>query len=111
MKGQFHYTFDIINECNMCGSPCETHIILGSRLNQSQGKNPRKKIGITTKVVKCTACALVYSNPRPTPFSIQDHYGVPAESYWKEDYFMINDKDFKGELNILNELLLLKEGA
>jgi 2-polyprenyl-3-methyl-5-hydroxy-6-metoxy-1,4-benzoquinol methylase len=94
----------------MCGSNTDKHKILGKRLNTSQGKNPRNKIGITTTIVKCTSCGLIYSNPQPVPFDIQDHYGVPPESYWKENYFTITDNYFQGELARLKTLLDFKDG-
>jgi len=94
----------------MCGSSTNTHKILGKRLNRSQGKNPEKKIGITTTVVKCSNCGLIYSNPQPIPFSINDHYGVPPENYWKEEYFTVSDNYFKGEVEKLNKLIDFKEG-
>ena len=34
----------------MCGSSTDLHKILGKRLNESQGKNPKNKVGITTTV-------------------------------------------------------------
>jgi len=94
----------------MCGSKTDTHKILGKRLNGSQGKNPNNKIGITTTIVKCTNCGLIYSNPQPVPFDIQDHYGVPPESYWKENYFTITDNYFQGEIERLKKLLDFKDG-
>jgi ubiquinone/menaquinone biosynthesis C-methylase UbiE len=92
----------------MCGSKTDTHKILGKRLNASQGKNPKNKIGITTTIVKCTNCGLNYSNPQPVPFDIQDHYGVPPESYWKENYFKITDNYFQGEIERLKKLIDFK---
>ncbi len=92
----------------MCGSGGETHKILGKRLNQSQGKNPKTKIGITTTIIKCTDCGLIYSNPQPVPFDIQDHYGVPPEDYWKESYFVVNENYFAKELKQLKQLIDIK---
>jgi ubiquinone/menaquinone biosynthesis C-methylase UbiE len=94
----------------MCGSKTDKHKILGKRLNGSQGKNPKNKIGITTTIVKCTNCGLVYSNPQPVPFDIQDHYGVPPESYWKENYFTVTDNYFQGEIERLKTLLDFNNG-
>ncbi len=107
---QLRYYFNYIDKCNMCGSKSETHKILGKRLNQSQGKNPRAKIGITTTVVKCTDCGLIYTNPQPVPFDIQDHYGVPPEDYWEESYFEINEAYFDKEINQLKKLIDIKDG-
>ena len=76
---QLTYHFNFIGHCNMCGSLAGNHKILGKRLNQSQGKNPQKKTGITTTICKCTTCGLIYSNPQPVPLDIQDHYGDDIE--------------------------------
>ena len=105
---QLRYYFNYIDKCNMCGSGGETHKILGKRLNQSQGKNPKTKIGITTTIIKCTDCGLIYSNPQPVPFDIQDHYGVPPEDYWKESYFVVNENYFAKELKQLKQLIDIK---
>lgn len=103
------YTFNHITHCNMCGEENTKHKILGRRLNKSQGLNPTNKIGLTTTICKCTNCGLIYSNPQPVPFNIQDHYGVPPEEYWKEDYFELNKDYFQGEIKQLKKLLDLKK--
>ncbi len=110
MNKQKRYYFNYIDSCNMCGSKTDTHKILGKRLNASQGKSPNNKIGITTTIVKCTNCGLIYSNPQPVPFDIQDHYGVPPESYWKENYFTISNSYFQGEIERLKKLIDFKDG-
>lgn len=110
MNKQLRYYFNYIDNCNMCEAKTDTHKILGKRLNQSQGKNPKKKIGITTTIAKCSNCGLVYSNPQPIPFDLQDHYGVPPENYWKEDYFQVNNNYFKGEIARLKQLINFKKG-
>ncbi|MBX2942947.1 MAG: class I SAM-dependent methyltransferase [Cyclobacteriaceae bacterium] len=94
----------------MCGSDSSIHLIMGKRLNQSQGTNPRNKIGIATTVVKCTTCGLIYSNPQPIPESIQDHYGVSPETYWRNDYFNLNREYFKNEIQTLKNLYNFNEG-
>lgn len=104
------YQFTTILNCNMCGASNAHHKILGKRLNQSQGKNPKSKTGITTTVVKCKSCNLIFSNPQPTPFDIQDHYGIPPESYWNEEYFISKDDHFINEINILKKLMHLSQG-
>ena len=81
------YIFEEVDVCNMCEDSTSSHKILGKRLNKSQGKNPKGKPGISTTVCKCRNCGLIYSNPLPIPFDIQDHYGVPPEDYWKDSYF------------------------
>ena len=82
----------------MCNSYSESHKILGQRLNKTQGLNPKKKIGITTSIVKCTNCKLIYSNPQPVPENIQNHYGVPPEDYWKPEYFNIDPTYFSTQV-------------
>jgi len=94
----------------MCGSQSHLHTILGKRLNHSQGKNPHKKRGITTSIIKCTNCGLIYSDPQPIPFDIQDHYGVPPEEYWVDEYFVFNENYFKTEIETLKPLLDFKAG-
>ena len=74
------YSFHSVENCNMCGS--SSFKILGKRLNSAQGKDPYNKTGITTTIVKCKSCDLIYSNPLPIPASIQDHYNIPPEEYW-----------------------------
>ena len=110
MKPQIRYTFNYIEKCTMCGSPTDKHKILGKRLNQSQGRNPATKIGITTTVAKCSNCGLVYSNPQPVPFDLQDHYGVPPEDYWVKEYFTLDENYFKGEIERLKKIIDVKDG-
>jgi SAM-dependent methyltransferase len=92
----------------MCGS--EESRVLGRRLNGSQGRGPRNKTGISTTVMKCQNCGLIYANPLPIPDSINDHYGVPPESYWTEQYFQVNPEYFSEELERLQTLLPFKQG-
>lgn len=109
-RPQLRYTFNYVEKCNMCGSPTSRHKILGKRLNQSQGKNPRNKIGITTTVAKCSNCGLIYSNPQPVPYDLQDHYGVLPENYWKPEYFTLNDLYYTGEIDRFKKLTDFKPG-
>jgi 2-polyprenyl-3-methyl-5-hydroxy-6-metoxy-1,4-benzoquinol methylase len=83
---------------------------LGRRLNTSQGKNPRNKVGIATTIMKCKNCGLIFSNPQPIPYDIQDHYGVPPENYWKPDYFKWDESYFKYEIGKLKELMPFQPG-
>ncbi|MEP2668354.1 MAG: class I SAM-dependent methyltransferase [Cyclobacteriaceae bacterium] len=94
----------------MCGSSTQSHKVLGKRMNRPQGKNPRQKVGITTTVLKCQMCGLIFSNPQPIPNSIQDHYAIDPKTYWKSDYFKLDDGYFKGEINTLMSLYKFKEG-
>jgi len=110
MRKQLRYYFNYIDNCNMCGSKIDSHKILGKRLNRSQGKQPKNKIGITTTIVKCSHCGLIYSNPQPVPFDLQDHYGIPPEDYWEESYLSMDENYFQGEINKLKKLLDIKVG-
>lgn len=102
------YTFREINLCNMCLSGKSR--ILGKRLNKSQGLRPGRKTGITVSVVQCKTCGLIYSNPMPIPLNIQDHYGVPPESYWKDQYFTVDENYFGGEIKRLKSLISFQAG-
>lgn len=103
-----NYRFEEVVVCNMCNSPTDQHRILGRRMNKSQGKNPHKKTGITVTVLLCKTCGLIFCSPQPIPINIQDHYGIPPESYWKGDYFNIEKSYFRHELEMLNSLLVIK---
>jgi len=95
----------------MCGSDTKNHIVMGRRLNRPQGRKPKKKIGISTTIVKCTDCNLIYSNPMPVPGNIEDHYGIPPESYWREEYFQLSDSYFQLEINKLKTLMKIEPGS
>lgn len=105
------YSFSYMEKCNMCGSSADKHKILGKRLNRSQGLNPKNKIGITTTIVQCSNCKLIYSNPQPIPFKIEDHYGVPPEKYWNESFFNMDKNFFAEKIRTLKTLLGNKKGA
>ena len=110
MKKQLRYYFNYIDKCNMCDSKTEAHKILGKRLNRPQGITPTKKIAIATTIAKCSNCGLIYANPQPVPFDLQDHYGVPPEDYWHEGHFKINENYFQGEIKRLKNLIDFKVG-
>lgn len=109
-KGTIKYEFNYLDKCNMCGSETSRHKILGKRLNTSQGKKPTQKLGITTTICKCKECGLIFSNPQPIPFSIQDHYGIPPENYWKKEYFTVDKNYFNNDIQRLKELMEFTEG-
>lgn len=94
----------------MCGDPTAKHKVLGQRMNRSQGLRPRKLDGITVSVKKCKQCKLVYSSPQPVPFDIQDHYGIPPESYWRPEYFTWHPGYFATEIADAKKLLNFHEG-
>lgn len=104
------YLFERIINCEMCGDDTSKHKIMGQRMNQSQGTSPKKKAGISVTVMRCTNCGLLYSNPMPIPFDIQDHYGTPPESYWKPVYFQLSDTYFSEEIRMAKELLHFQPG-
>ncbi len=74
------YEFIPVERCNMCGERDAT--VLGKRLSDSQGLRPNRRLGITTTVVRCPRCGLIYSNPLPVRASIDQHYNVAPEHYW-----------------------------
>ncbi|MBO72275.1 MAG: methyltransferase type 11, partial [Flavobacteriales bacterium] len=94
----------------MCSTSADNAKILGRRLNQSQGRKPQNKIGITVSVMKCKKCGLIYPNPMPIPEDIQDHYGVPPEEYWTEEFLTFDENYYQGHLDILETILPFKEG-
>ena len=99
------YKFNEVDHCNMCCQSSSKNKILGQRLSKSQGIKPKEKYGITTTVMQCTNCKLIYTNPQPIPFDIQDHYGVPPETYWKENYFTWTTDYFAHEISVAKKLL------
>lgn len=104
------YTFTSVESCDMCGQSKSKAVILGQRLNQSQGLKPKTKTGITVTVLQCTQCHLIYSDPRPAPVNIQDHYGVPPEKYWTEKYFQVNPDYFRSQSIKAKELVAFEPG-
>ncbi|MEO6902272.1 MAG: class I SAM-dependent methyltransferase [Bacteroidia bacterium] len=107
MKG---YNFKEIVKCEMCGESNQKHTILGQRMNKSQGFKPKNNVGITVSIQKCTNCDLIYSNPQPIPFDIQDHYGTTPEKYWKPEYFEWTKDYFSHQINEAKTLLNFKKG-
>lgn len=79
------YQYKVYSACPMCDASSTRFNILGKRLNHSQGLKPRKKPGITTTVVECRNCGLIFCNPQPLPLNIQDHYAIPPDSYWEKE--------------------------
>jgi 2-polyprenyl-3-methyl-5-hydroxy-6-metoxy-1,4-benzoquinol methylase len=103
------YTFKKIDSCCFCRS--SEFKILGKRLNSSQGFFPQKKTGITTTVVKCRNCNLIFSNPMPIPLSIDQHYGVPPEEYWAQEYFKLQENSMDGIIHWINSISKFEKGA
>lgn len=105
MNTPITYTFYPITHCNMCGSGSARHKILGKRLNQSQGRHPDRKTGITTTIMRCKDCGLIFSNPMPVPVNMQDHYGVEAEAYWQPEYLKTPAFAYKKELEKIKKII------
>lgn len=104
------YSFKMISNCEMCGSETKNHKVLGQRLNKPQGFRPKKKIGISVSIQKCSNCNLIYSNPQPIPNDIQDHYGTPPEDYWGESYFKWSPDYFAYQINEVKEMMPFEQG-
>lgn len=104
------YTFIENVRCNMCHSPAEEAQVLGMRLNQSQGRNPKEKTGIGVTICKCGRCGLNFPQPLPVPSSILDHYGLPPESYWNAAYFQIDPNYFCKQIDDAKRLLNFSNG-
>jgi 2-polyprenyl-3-methyl-5-hydroxy-6-metoxy-1,4-benzoquinol methylase len=103
------YLFKNIETCPFCDS--QVFKILGKRLNTSQGRNPKNKSGITTTIVKCSCCGLVFPNPLPIPEDIQDHYGIPPEDYWKPEYFVIPENYRSHLIKWMNNIQTIENGS
>ncbi len=100
-----YYTFEPITHCSMCGDPTTGHRVLGRRLNKKQGRSPGREKGVCVTIVRCRACGLIYSDPQAVPMSIDDHYGVPPESYWDPAFFVVPEDYFAREVAVSRELL------
>jgi len=94
----------------MCKSSTEKHKILGRRLNQTQGKNPKKKSGISISICKCSNCGLIYANPMPIPLNVQDHYDINPEEYWDTNYVNSDGAYYKNSIEKIKRLLNFSEG-
>lgn len=97
-------------KCNMCHSPVSESKMLGRRLNSSQGLSPKKKPGFSVSVMRCNNCGLIYPSPLPIPSSIDDHYGVPPESYWTDAFLTVEDDYYSGNIRLIEKTLDIKEG-
>jgi SAM-dependent methyltransferase len=109
-KGRMRYTFLPVEQCNMCGSPASEHRVIGRRLNGHQGAFPKRKPGIAVSVKKCRRCSLVFADPQPVPFDLQDHYGVPPEAYWQEKYFHVSEDYFAPVIARFKRLAAFRPG-
>ena len=104
------YHFQTIAHCNMCGAPASRHRVLGRRMNVSQGFRVRSALGLSTTVMQCRSCNLIFSNPLPVPNNINDHYGVPPESYWIPEYFEVHPDYFAHQIDVFRQLHRTPQG-
>lgn len=96
------YIFKNIEKCNFCGQAASKNRVLGQRLNKSFSSDA---IGISVSIQRCGNCDLIYSNPQPIPENIQDHYGIPADDYWKEEYFKYDPSYFSEQIRTAKYLI------
>lgn len=104
------YSFEYKAACNMCGADVEDARILGLRLDRSQGRRPLAQPGIGVTVCRCRRCDLVFSNPQPVPNSIDDHYGIPPDAYWRDVNYDPAPGYFSRQIDAAKELLKFKPG-
>ena len=65
--------------------------VLGRRLDGHQGLRPRRVRGVTTTIVRCRDCGLIYSSPQPVPETLAQHYERPPENYWRDRQMQSSD--------------------
>lgn len=107
----YSYNFQNIDICFFCKAANENLIVIGKRLNSSQGKNPSNKKGITTTIVKCQKCGMIFPNPLPVPVNLQDHYGVSPDAYWPEEYFVVVPDFLDGFIQQMNRIQNISKGS
>lgn len=100
------YTFHPQSSCLVCGAPSSGNRVLGLRLNRRQGWRPRAASGFAVTVRRCVSCGLTYPDPLPIPGCVEDHYGVPPETYWTDEYFELDDNYLSTEIGCAKRLLL-----
>ncbi len=98
------YTFNHIYNCNMCGSVTDHHILLGQRLNKSQGFSQENKVGITVSVMRCIECGLIYNQPMPIPANIRDHYDMEITEYWENPAILYSKNYFCNQFKMFEQL-------
>jgi len=105
MDNRGSYEWQTFSECNMCGTSVARARRLGRRLGRRQGWRPaRDADGISTVVYRCTGCGLVFANPMPLPGDVEQHYGIPAEDYWRESDLSPSDDYFAGQVHEFRRL-------
>ena len=89
----------------MCGADVASAKNLGLRLDKTQGRSPKGKIGIAVTVCQCRSCGLIFNNPQPAPAAIVDHYGLPPEAYWNSVSYEPEPDYFASELSTAKRLI------
>jgi SAM-dependent methyltransferase len=108
IQKEITYKFVYIDKCNMCRGT--DFRVLGKRLNQHQGQKPQQKIGITTTVVQCKRCSLIFANPLPIPNQIADHYDVEIDNYFGDHIKNIPENYFSNEIATLKSIYPIQPG-
>lgn len=104
------FRFVPVASCAMCGAGPEGFRFIGRRLDRHQGLLPLRKAGVSTSVVRCGTCGLVFPDPMPLPAHISDLYGVDPASYWPPEYFQPDLTVGRGHASVARELLRGGEG-
>ena len=99
------YTFKEQTECLMCHMPSLRNSVLGLRMNCRQGWKPKRNSGFAVTIRRCIHCGLTYPDPLPVPTRIEDHYDIPPESYWTDDYFIFDENYLRSEIQHAKKLL------
>ncbi|HWE46211.1 MAG TPA: class I SAM-dependent methyltransferase [Caulobacteraceae bacterium] len=100
---KIQYSFVPVRACDMCGGA--RFATLGERLGGRTGVNPRRSAGLATGVKRCQDCGLVFSDPRPVPADLSDHYGVEAVDYFSADQLNAPPGFFQTEITAARRLL------
>lgn len=88
----------------MCAAPVSNAKVLGRRLSTSQGLRPTRRVGVSTTVMRCRECGLVFANPLPTPRDIGQHYETAPDDYWKPEYFERDPGYFRHQIDTFRRL-------
>ena len=92
------YRFRVAGDCMMCGAPPHRQLVLGRRLDRSQGWRPRRVRGKATTVVRCRRCGLVFTDPMPLPIELADHYSMDPVDYFGEERSSAESEGFETEI-------------
>jgi len=106
----FTYTYKYIKECPLCKSSEKQFRIMGKRQNKSHGRFPKKNVAITTTVIRCKHCGLIFSSPLPIPAIFDMHYNVPPDNYWTEGYLERANAGSKNLINFLKDKINMQAG-